>query len=146
MDGGEFTAIAYHEAIEDLKNQTQQSQQLLQVYQDGGIGKLIQRFNTDARYRKITDTDFVHFFTDLQKPLDPLIAELQEKADHAQRTETVAAPNLDDTPAAYRAAVSDYFEQMSRDYHPPAPETAPTTPPAAPETPAPPPPADNAKP
>jgi len=136
---------AYREAIEDLKNQTQQSQQLLQVYQDGGIGKLIQRFNTDTRYRQITDTDVVHFFTDLQKPLDALIAALQEKADHAQRTETVAAPNLDDTPAAYRAAVSDYFEQMSRDYHPPAPEAAPTAP-AAPQTPAPPAPADNAKP
>ena len=131
------TQHAYREALEDLQNQAQQSQQLLQEYQDGGIGKLIQRFNTDTRYRTLTGTDIVHFYTDLQKPLDALIAQLAAEADHAQRTEMVKAPNLDDTPAAYRSAVSDYFEAMSRDYHPPAPPAAPTPAPA---------PVDNAKP
>ena len=130
---------AYREALQDLQNQTQQSQQLLRVYEDGGIGKLIQRFNTDSRYRPITDTDVVHFYTDLQKPLDALIAQLEAQAEHAQRTETVKAPNLDDTPVAYRSAVSDYFEAMSRDYHPP-PATPPTPEPAPAS------PADNAKP
>lgn len=121
----EGTLRAYREALEDLKNQTQQGNQLLRAYQDGTIEKLILRYDHDTSYRPLTGTDIVHFYADLQKPLDALIDQLQAQVEHTQRTEIVKAPNLDDTPAAYRAAVSDYFEAMSRDYQPPPPTPAP---------------------
>ncbi|MEI9998686.1 MAG: hypothetical protein WDO13_05725 [Verrucomicrobiota bacterium] len=112
---------AYHEAMENLKTQMQQSNEILKVYDSGQIEKIILHFDKDTSYRPVTDVDVIHFFSDLQKPLDALILQLQSLQEHAQRTETVQAPNLDDTPASYRAAVSAYFEAVSRDYRPPAP-------------------------
>ncbi len=51
-------------------------------------------------------------------PLDELITELKQALALAQRNEVVKQPNLDEAPPAYRSAVSDYFEAMSKDYHP----------------------------
>jgi hypothetical protein len=51
-------------------------------------------------------------------PLDQLISELKKALVLAQRNVVVKQPNLDDAPAAYRSAVSDYFETMSKNYHP----------------------------
>ncbi len=51
-------------------------------------------------------------------PLDQLIIELKQALALAQRNEVVKQPNLDEAPPAYRSAVSDYFEAMSKDYHP----------------------------
>jgi hypothetical protein len=57
-------------------------------------------------------------FPGIVGPLDQLISELKQALAGAQRTQVVKQPNLDEAPAAYRSAVSDYFEAMSKDYHP----------------------------
>jgi hypothetical protein len=62
--------------------------------------------------------NIVHGYQAIAAPLDQLISDLEEAAAHAQRQEIVRQPDLDDTPPAYRSAVSDYFETMSKDYHP----------------------------
>jgi hypothetical protein len=71
----------------------------------------------------------------LAAPLDQLIADLTALQARAARQDVIKQPDLDEAPAAYRPAVSDYFEKMSRDYHPdesappaeaPAPAPAPT--------------------
>jgi hypothetical protein len=54
----------------------------------------------------------------IAQPLDQLIVDLQQAITHAQREEVVKQPDLDDAPPAYRSAVSDYFETMSKNYHP----------------------------
>jgi hypothetical protein len=51
-------------------------------------------------------------------PLDQLIIELKQALALAQRNEVVKQPDLDEAPPAYRSAVSDYFEAMSKTYHP----------------------------
>ncbi len=52
------------------------------------------------------------------KPLEQMIRDVQVALEAAQRSELVKQPNLDDAPPAYRSAVSDYFETMSKNYHP----------------------------
>jgi hypothetical protein len=54
----------------------------------------------------------------LAPPLDKLILDLKVLMVQAQREDIVKQPDLDDAPPSYRPAVSDYFESMSRDYHP----------------------------
>jgi hypothetical protein len=59
-----------------------------------------------------------HGFEDIVTPLDRVIFELKQALALAQRNEVVKQPDLDDAPPAYRPAVSEYFEKMSKDYHP----------------------------
>jgi hypothetical protein len=57
-------------------------------------------------------------FEGIISPLDQLIIELKAALAVTQRDEVVKQPDLDEAPPAYRSAVSDYFEAMSKDYHP----------------------------
>ena len=115
------TLEAYREAIENLKNQTQQTANLAPKTSTDDLEKTIIRYDKDTSYRPVTPVDIVRFYTDIQKPLEKLIVDLEKLQAHSQRTEIVKTPDLNDTPPAYRPAVSDYFESLSRDYHPPAP-------------------------
>jgi uncharacterized membrane protein YgcG len=116
------TLEAYHEAIENLKSQAQQTASIAPSASLDELQKMIIRYDKDTRYRPVSPVDIVRFYTDIEKPLERLILDLQKLQTHAQRTEIVKTPDLNETPAAYRPAVSDYFESLSRDYHPAAPE------------------------
>jgi hypothetical protein len=116
------TLEAYREAIENLKSQAQQTANLAPSSSLNELQKTIIRYDKDTSFRPVSPVDIVRFYTDIEKPLERLILDLQKLQVHAQRTEIVKTPDLNETPAAYRPAVSDYFEALSRDYHPPAPE------------------------
>jgi hypothetical protein len=57
-------------------------------------------------------------FEGIVTPLDRVIFKLKQALALAQRNEVVKQPDPDDAPPAYRSAVSEYFEKMSKDYHP----------------------------
>jgi hypothetical protein len=118
------TLAAYRDALDSLKNQAQQTADVAPHSSVDALQKAIIRYDQDTSYRPVTPVDIVRFYTDIQKPLEKLILDLQQLQTHSQRTEIVKTPDLNDTPPAYRHAVSDYFESISRDYHPPAPAPA----------------------
>ena len=68
-------------------------------------------------------TDQAALFARLDPPLLGLINQLREGAPAARREHQLTEKNVDLAPPAYRSAVADYYEQLSRDYAdaPPAP-------------------------
>ena len=65
-------------------------------------------------------------FKKIQGPLDSMIALLRDRLQQAQRAHDLADQSDTAAPPAYREAVADYFEQLSRDYDKsPAPEATP---------------------
>ena len=69
--------------------------------------------------------DQAALFARIDPPLLGLIDALHAAQQHARRDHQLTDGNLDLAPPAYRPAVADYFEQLSRDYD--------GAPPAAPE-------------
>jgi hypothetical protein len=114
---GSSLTEAYHEAFQDLKNQTQQMAKVVPGADAAAVQDVIIRYDKDTTYRAVTGVDVVRFHADLQKPLEKAIIDIQALQQHAQRDEVVITPDLDETPAAYRPAVSQYFQDVSRDYH-----------------------------
>jgi hypothetical protein len=110
------TAAAFHEALQDLKNQAQQTAHVVPNADAAAVQDMISRYDKDTSYREVKGVDVVRFHTDLQQPLEKLIVDVQALQQHAQREEIVKTPDLDETPALYRPAVSHYFEDLSRDY------------------------------
>ncbi len=113
---------AYREIIVDLKDEAQRADVTVGDDKTAAFLKSVTRVLGDTSYRKVDEVNVVHGYQALAEPLDKLILDLEQAAAHAQREDVVKQPNLDDAPAAYRSAVSDYFETMSRDYHPDAPD------------------------
>ncbi len=65
-------------------------------------------------------------FDKIQGPLDSMIALLRDRLQQAQRSHDLSDQSDTAAPPAYRDAVADYFEQLSRDYEKsPAPEATP---------------------
>jgi hypothetical protein len=118
-DADAATAQAYREVLQDLKNETQQTVKAVPGANAAAVNQIIMRYDKDTSYRDVKGVDIVRFHTDLQQPLEKLIIDVQALQQHAQRGEIVQTPDLDETPAAYRPAVSRYFEDVSRDYHSP---------------------------
>jgi hypothetical protein len=117
------TTAAFHEALQDLKNEAQQTAHVVPNADAAAVQDMIIRYDKDTSYRPVTGVDVVRFHADLQKPLEKLIVDVQALQQHAQRTEIVKTPDLDETPPLYRPAVSHYFEDLSRDYNSnPAPD------------------------
>ncbi len=109
---------AYHEVIADLKDEAQLANATVQNANTTALMNAVIRYDQDTRYRDVTSVNVVHGYQAIAGPLDQLLFELKADVAHAQRDEVVKQPDLDDAPPAYRSAVSDYFESMSKDYHP----------------------------
>ena len=60
--------------------------------------------------------DEAALFSRIDPPLQGLIDSLHAAQQHARRDHSLTDGNLDLAPPAYRPAVADYFEQLSRDY------------------------------
>jgi hypothetical protein len=54
--------------------------------------------------------------SEISPPLGGLISVLYAELAHCQRQHELTDPQIEQAPAAYRPAVADYFEQLSRDY------------------------------
>ncbi len=112
-------AQAYRDILANLKDEAQltnatvpgvNASHLLQVVNQGGPG--------DSSPHQNGPVIMTGGYEGIVSPLDQLISELKKALVLAQRNVVVKQPNLDDAPAAYRSAVSDYFETMSKNYHP----------------------------
>lgn len=112
-------AQAYQDVMAQLKDQAQQtnamvpgvdSKDLLHAMIDGNHGD-------NSRHQNIRAI-LAGGYPGIVGPLDQLIIELKQALAQTQRSDTVKQPNLDEAPPAYRSAVSDYFETMSKNYHP----------------------------
>jgi len=112
-------AQAYQDVMAQLKDQAQQtnamvpgvdSKDLLHAMIDGNHGD-------NSRHQNIRAI-LAGGYPGIVGPLDQLIIELKQALAQTQRSDTVKQPNLDEAPPAYRSAVSDYFESMSKNYHP----------------------------
>ena len=113
-------AQAYREVLADLKAEAEMTNiavpnahtsALMQAVTYGGPGDNGQRHWGSP-------VIMVGGYPGIVGPLDQLIIELKQALALSQRDEVVKQPNLDEAPPAYRSAVSDYFETMSKDYHP----------------------------
>ena len=115
--GGDGKGQAFRDVMANLKDLAQQadaahpsqetkdflqtvSQQSETLYQAGGVANV------------------VHGYDAIAPPLNQLILDLKEAEAHAERDAVIRQPDLNEAPAAFRPAVSDYFESMSKDYHP----------------------------
>ncbi len=108
---------AYKEVLANMKDQVQQATAILPASDAAEIQKKIVNA-ADTHYRESSSVNIVLAYQAIAAPLDKLITSLRELAVRAQREDVLKQPDLDEAPAAYRPAVSDYFESMSRDYHP----------------------------
>jgi hypothetical protein len=108
---------AFREVLADVKNETQQSSGVVPGVAAQDIERQINEIDRGA-FRQIGPANVVRAYQALAAPLDKLILELQAAASRMQRQDVVKLPDLDEAPLPYRSAVSDYFEAMSRDYHP----------------------------
>jgi hypothetical protein len=52
----------------------------------------------------------------IDPPLGEVIRLLREELNRAKRDHQLSEQSADTAPAAYRSAVADYFERLSRDY------------------------------
>ena len=119
-NGGSVTensAKAYRELLADVKAALQQSSILAPQVQTGNVERQLNDAMANG-FRQVTPQNMVHAYQAIAPPLDKLIADLRSLASTTEREDVVTQPNLDEAPVPYRAAVSDYFESMSRDYHP----------------------------
>jgi len=57
-------------------------------------------------------------FEQIDPPLQGVIRSLREELANARRRHQLVAAELEQAPPAYRPAVADYFERLSRDYEP----------------------------
>jgi len=62
--------------------------------------------------------DYVPLVLEIDPPLTGLINSLQKELSGMRRQFELASKDTAPAPPAYRAAVADYFEQVSRDYQP----------------------------
>lgn len=62
--------------------------------------------------------DYAKFYLEVDPPLTGVINSLQTKLSGMRRQFELASDESSSAPPAYRAAVADYFEQVSRDYQP----------------------------
>jgi hypothetical protein len=107
---------AFHEILSNVQDEAQQASSALPANGTEDVQKQLDRFaSNDA---KVNQTDVVKAYQAIAPPLDKLIQDLTVLAAQAQRQDLIKQPDLDDAPPSYRPAVSNYFENMSKDYHP----------------------------
>jgi len=104
---------AFHEAVADARDEAQQAASMLNTPEAQGIQKRFADLNA-----KVDEHNVVKAYQAIAPPLDKLIQDLTDLANLTQRQDLIKQPDLDDAPPAYRPAVSNYFENMSKDYHP----------------------------
>jgi len=108
----------YRELIANLKDEAQMTKTLVPNSSAAVLMHTVLHLDEDTSYRQANPMNVVTGYQAIAAPLDQLLFELQQAMAHAQHDEIVKQPDLDDAPPAYRSAVSDYFETMSKDYHP----------------------------
>lgn len=73
---------------------------------------------THGQERDYTKEQIASTYNIIAAPLDKLIRDLTVIVERDKRNDILKQPDLEEAPPAYRPAVSDYFDTMSRDYHP----------------------------
>ncbi len=116
VDSGAVRA-ALREVVADLKNQTQQVSVVVPSVNTGEMQHQL-RDLAGTDYQAGDTSNLVRAYQALAPPLDKLITELRAVAVRTEREDVVEQPDLDEAPRLYRPAVSDYFETLSRNYHP----------------------------
>jgi hypothetical protein len=107
----------YREVLADMKEEMQQASVIVPNNETTDIQKKLTALD-DTHFRATDVANVVRAYQEIAAPLDTLILSLRTMAAHAERENVVQLPDLDEATPLYRPAVSDYFEAMSRDYHP----------------------------
>lgn len=115
---GPPTMQAYRDVLADIQDQIEQVRAAVPSANITAVMQSVEHARQDVRARPNNMSNATAGYEIIAKPLDQLIVDLQQAMAHAQRDEVIKQPDLDEAPAAYRSAVSDYFETMSKDYHP----------------------------
>ena len=106
------------EALVNLQIQSQQAEVILTDPHAKAVAQKL--LSLEQQYRPQAAVNVVVAYQAIEPPLRELISLLQVLQRHSRREEAIRQPELDESPPAYRSAVSDYFESLSRDYHPDA--------------------------
>jgi len=123
-----MTGPAYREMMADVKAETQQAATMLPPNATSDMQQSLNNLNgvgNGTPYQQTSETNVVKAYQALAAPMDKLITELVAKQADVLRQDLVKQPDLDEAPALYRPAVSNYFETMSKDYHPDTADTPP---------------------
>jgi len=108
---------AFRETLANVQDQVQQVSTLVPPAEAQDIqAKLNELQNHNGQ--KVPPANMVHAYRIIAPPLEKLIRDLTLMVGQAQREDLLRQPDLDEAPPSYRPAVSDYFENMSKDYHP----------------------------
>jgi hypothetical protein len=82
------------------------------------VKKLDELLRSQAAGPQIQPQEYAQLYLEVDPPLSGIIHNLQTQLAGMSRQFELAAQDASATPPAYRAAVADYFEQISRDYQP----------------------------
>ncbi len=101
------------ELLEEIEQSAREAEMVLP--EPTGAKQVIERtrrIRTDRSY-----TAIISLFHTLERPVDDLIRTLRTEVARQRRQHLIDERSDDDIPAAYRDAVAEYFEQLSRDFH-----------------------------
>jgi hypothetical protein len=104
--------------LADIKDQAEQAKAAVPSTDNSTLLQTVERAQETTRTHPNSASNVTTGYDFIAKPLDQLIVDLQKTMTLALRAEVVKQPNLDEASPAYRSAVSDYFEAMSKNYHP----------------------------
>lgn len=116
-DWNDRSAEGYRETVDALVDESQRIAVLVPDADSSGLVRELGALAGDPRNAPAR-RDMGGYYQALSPPLDKLITQLATLLLQAQRQEVIRQPDLDEAPSAYRPSVADYFESMSRDYHP----------------------------
>lgn len=112
-----------HELIEDVRDAVEEAAVALPKSEElAQVRDTVRDVATEKRNGSLTV-----LFPKMDPPLQGVINQLRAELARQQRQHQLTDHNPDQAPSAYRSAVADYFEQLSRDYKAaptPAPEAA----------------------
>jgi hypothetical protein len=114
----EVLGQAYREVMAELRDEAQLTNVALPNANANRLLQAVTGGGKDSANYTPSSAILTGGYQGIATPLDQLIIELKQALALEQRNEVVKQPNLDEAPPAYRSAVSDYFEKMSKNYHP----------------------------
>jgi len=102
------------ELIDDLRDSALDAMTVLP--QSSEASALRDRLREALPQPRAQSRELAAFISKIDPPLEGLIKALRAETRHTQRQHQLTEQNIDLAPPAYRPAVADYFENLSRDY------------------------------
>jgi hypothetical protein len=100
--------------MEEIREGMQQAQNVLK--NKTALESVRDLINQKSEIKQVGGGNVAGLYLAIDPPLGEVIRLLREELNRAKRDHQLSEQSADTAPAAYRSAVADYFERLSRDY------------------------------